>query len=129
MSLSALTALAGNEALVFGENGFTITFTSCTFYFSAISDTPSMFFENGGGLNYTFTNCILYAPVTYSIVGGGSPTNVGSTNNCVFGFTSLGWTNTITGDPLFVDPTNGNFNLRPDLIPASTRGRRYEPAR
>jgi len=40
---------------------------------------------------------------------------VNSSTNCVFGYTSVpaGVKVTVTSDPLFVDPLNGNFNLRP----------------
>ena len=66
---------------------------------------------------YQFNNCIIQGKSS-SLAWGSSSTH-SSTYSCFNNMTSIpaaitGGTGVITSDPLFVDPANGNFNLRPN---------------
>lgn len=85
--------------------------TNCTFYLNSAGGTGNVSY-NGMG-SPTFSNCELAWTAAPAIVDDGpdAQTTVRYSN------ISGGWkgkgTNNISADPLFVDPTNGDFRLQP----------------
>lgn len=97
----------------------TVTVTNCTFHIDSNNGYLSVFLNHSGGI-YTFIlkNCIISngSGATYTYLrnfGGGSRTENFSYNDFYLVTTAPTSTFSITSDPLFVDPANGNFNLRP----------------
>ncbi|TKJ41669.1 hypothetical protein CEE37_03630 [candidate division LCP-89 bacterium B3_LCP] len=79
-------------------------------FYETVSPGYPFFDEYGAATNYKYKiiqNCIFW--VGDSLVGGGQTYDV---EYCDLPFTYPGIGN-ISADPLFMDPTNGNFNLSP----------------
>jgi len=84
-------------------------FTGCTFYSNAISN------NNG---NSTFAKCLIMLTSSGSVTGGMTTSNASS--SYFYNVTNSGGTD-LSGDPLFIDPSNANLNLLPNS-PAITGG-------
>lgn len=86
---------------------------NCTVYSTAASGN-TLHVVGVGAVTCTLKNNIFYAVNAQTFVDGTTPTLTASANNCVIGYTSIPtMTGTITSDPLFVDASSLNFNLRP----------------
>jgi hypothetical protein len=92
----------------------TWTFTNCTWYSNISTTITFVPFNALSTMNISLTNCIFdNANGVNTAFSSNSPVYSG-TNNDFLGYTSPpSLANQLSTDPLFVDPTNGNFNLRP----------------
>ena len=105
----------GNES----GSGDTIFFVGCTFYTSATGSAQFTHIINGsaGSAVVTVRSCIFVNAGANMTAFMGSGATASATYSDFFG-NGIGTSITIgTGciavDPLFIDPTNGNFNLQP----------------
>ena len=102
-----------------GGGVLTATITGNTFY-SNNAYAPTIGGNNGSGVSLALTNNIFAnfgATSSLSPTPTSIPTITGS-NNLVYGYSSIpsalsSQTGYLNADPLFVDATNGNLNLRP----------------
>lgn len=108
-----------NNASIFAlMSTSTIISTNTTFYNSAITANSLYLITASGTPSVIFKNNIFY---TLNAIGwyqtGSGLVYTGSANNNIVGYTSVPtMTGTITSDPLFVNATGNDFNLRPTSL-------------
>lgn len=102
----------------------TYTLTNCALYFVNASSQrvqkilmkSTSFVSSGANIVSTIKNCIVHNntgnALSYSTGASGIVNTL--TNSCFYNITGVpSGTALVTSDPLFVDPANDNFNLRP----------------
>jgi hypothetical protein len=99
----------------------TITMTNCTLDFSGTGDAQWSRFISYGGRKYhpiTLTNCIFNNRSGASIwMNQSGNEDIVSTNCCYsddWDKTRVAETNSVNGDPLLIDPNNGDLRLQQD---------------
>lgn len=106
------TAINSGSTFLTLSSGTTFNITNTTYYNTAITANSFKFTGTNGTL--VLKNNIISTVNAVAFINISSPTMTGSTNNCIFGYTSVPTlTGTIASDPLFVNASSNNFNLRP----------------
>lgn len=101
----------------YAADNITVNFYNCTFIFSSELD---IFFYNVGNSDgpLNMTNCILYnsSGIPVDFFQGDNGFTFNTTYTCAYlmtDFRTVSGTGNITSDPLFVDESHDNYNLRP----------------
>jgi hypothetical protein len=97
--------------------GLTITMINNTLYSNVAAALTLTLFQNFDTMTNVYTNNIFYnangTPQPWA-AGGALVTSETGSNNDIIGYSSPpSLPNQLSTDPLFVDPVNNNFNLRP----------------
>jgi len=95
----------------------TLNLTNTVVYsnITAVTTLDIFLIFNGGSATLNMTNSIFFndngTPQTWN---NGMTVSYSGSNNCISGYSSPpSLSNQVNADPLFVDPANNNFNLRP----------------
>jgi hypothetical protein len=113
-----ISGASSNSGMIFmsSSNIASFSFTNCTVYSNLANLNTTCFILNQGNTAVTLTNTIVDnangTPHAWFSVGDAS--SYSGSNNDILGYTSNpSLPNQLSTDPLFVDTTNSNFNLRP----------------